>query len=49
LFEQQRADEANDGIIVGEGADDLGASLDLAIEAFDGLATGIRFLVPTSG
>lgn len=37
LFEQQCADEADDGVIVGEDADDLGAPLDLAIEALDGV------------
>lgn len=35
LFEQQRADETNDGIVVGEDADDLCAALNLAVEAFD--------------
>jgi hypothetical protein len=35
LFEQQRADEADDGAVVGEDADDVGAPLDLAVEAFD--------------
>jgi hypothetical protein len=34
LFEQDSADEACDGRFVGEDADNLGAALDLAIEAF---------------
>ena len=37
LFKQQCADEADDGAIVGEDADDLGAPLDLAIESLDGI------------
>ena len=36
LFEQQRADEADDGVFVGEDADDLTAVFDLAIAAFTG-------------
>ena len=35
LFEQQCADESDDGVVVGEDADDLGSSLDLAIETLD--------------
>ena len=35
LFEQQRTDQADDGGLVGEDADDLTASLDLAIEPFE--------------
>src|SRR5215813_10730074 len=35
LLEQDRADEANDCILVWEDADDIGASLDLAIEALE--------------
>src|SRR5262249_60366737 len=35
LLEQDRADEANDCILVGEDADDIGAPLDLAIEALE--------------
>ena len=35
LFEQKGADEATYGFLVGEDADDVGASLDLAVEAFD--------------
>ena len=35
LFEQDRADEAGDGGLVGEDADDLGAALDLAVEALE--------------
>ena len=35
LFEQDGADEADDGGLVGEDADDLGAPLDLAVEALE--------------
>src|SRR3954451_18426429 len=35
LFEQQRADKANDGMVVWEDADDLGPTLDLAVDALD--------------
>jgi hypothetical protein len=35
LFEQQRADQVRNGIFVGEDADDVGAPLDLAVEALD--------------
>jgi hypothetical protein len=35
LFEQDRADEANDGIFVGEDADHLGPPLGLAVEPLD--------------
>jgi hypothetical protein len=35
LFEQDRADEAGDGVLIGEDADNLGPPLDLAIEALD--------------
>jgi len=35
LFEQDRADEPGDGGLVGEDADDLGAALDLAVEALE--------------
>jgi hypothetical protein len=31
LFEHDRAGEANDSVFIGEDADDLGASLDLAV------------------
>lgn len=31
LFEQDSVDEADDGVLVGENADDLGAALDLAV------------------
>jgi hypothetical protein len=31
VFEEQRADEADDGFVVGEDADDIGAALDLAV------------------
>jgi hypothetical protein len=35
LFQEQCADEADDGLVVGEDADDFCAALDLAIESFD--------------
>ena len=35
LFEQQRTDEPYDGSFVGEDADYVAASLDLAVEAFE--------------
>src|SRR5262245_48122895 len=35
------ADEAHDRILVGEDSDDIGAPLDLAIEAFQRVATGM--------
>ena len=35
LFQQQSADQANDGRLVGEDADDVTAPLDLAVEAFE--------------
>jgi hypothetical protein len=35
LFEQDGSDETPDSGLVGEDADDLGAPLDLAVEAFD--------------
>jgi len=35
LLEQDRTHEAHDRIVVGEDADDLGASLNLAVEALD--------------
>jgi hypothetical protein len=35
LFEQQGADEALDGVFVGEDAHDVGAPLDFAIETFE--------------
>ena len=35
LLEQQRADQADDGSLVGEYADDIAAALDLAIEPFE--------------
>lgn len=37
LFEQDRTDQPNDGLFAGEEADDLGAALDLAVEALDGM------------
>ncbi len=35
LLEQDRSDEANDGVFVREDADHLGPPLDLAVEALD--------------
>ena len=35
LLEEDRADEPDDGLVVGEDADDLGAALDLTIDPFD--------------
>ena len=35
LFEQDCADQTDDGVLVGEDADDVGASLDLAVEPFE--------------
>ncbi|ESW63052.1 hypothetical protein X773_33890 [Mesorhizobium sp. LSJC285A00] len=35
LFEQERADEADDDVVVRKDADDLGAPLNLAVEPFD--------------
>ena len=37
LLEQQCADQSDDGIVVGENADDLCTPLDLAVEPFDGV------------
>ena len=37
LFQQDSAHEAEDGGFVGEDPDDIGAPLDLAIEALDGI------------
>jgi hypothetical protein len=33
--EEQGSDEAHDGVVVGENADDVGAALDLAVDALD--------------
>src|SRR5437764_14615413 len=35
LFEEDGTDEPNDGLVIGEDADDLGAALDLAVHALD--------------
>ncbi|EKF60305.1 hypothetical protein QWE_06851 [Agrobacterium albertimagni AOL15] len=35
MLEQQRPNEPDDGIVVGEDADDFCASLDLAVETLD--------------
>jgi hypothetical protein len=37
LFGQDRADEAEEGVAVGEGADNIGATADLFVEAFLGV------------
>jgi hypothetical protein len=37
LFEQQRPDQADDGGLVREDTDHLGAPLDLAVEPLDGI------------
>ena len=34
LFGQDGADEANEGVAIGEDADDVGASADLLVESF---------------
>ena len=47
LLEQDGADQAGDGVLVGEDADDVGAALDLAIEAFQWIgAVDLRPVVP---
>src|SRR5271165_32094 len=35
LFEQDGADQPDDGVVVGEDADDVGPALDLAVESFE--------------
>jgi hypothetical protein len=35
LLKQDRADQTDDGVLVGEDADDIGAPLDLAVKALD--------------
>ncbi len=35
LLQQDRSDEADDGVVVGEDSDDLGPSFDLAVEPFE--------------
>jgi hypothetical protein len=42
LFEQQRPDEQDDGIFVGEDANDVGASLDFAVEPLERI-NGVDF------
>ena len=37
LFEEEGADEAGDGVFIGEDADDVGAPLDLALRRSSGL------------
>ena len=36
-FEEQGSDEADDGFVIREDADDFGATLDFAVQAFDGV------------
>ena len=40
LFEQQRTDQSDDGVFIGEDTDNLAAPLDLAVEAFEGIGIG---------
>jgi hypothetical protein len=40
LFEQDGADQSDDGIPVGEDADDIGAPLDLAVDALERVVEG---------
>jgi hypothetical protein len=47
LFEQDRADETNDGIFVGEDGNHLGASLDLTIDTFEWIG-GVELEASTS-
>ena len=42
LFQQDRADEPDDGVVVREDADDVGPAFDLAVEASRPLVTGMR-------
>ena len=35
LFEEERSHKTDDGVLVGEDADDISASLDLTVEALD--------------
>ena len=43
LLGQDGTNEAGDGGVVGEDADDVGAALDLAVEAFDGVVATHHF------
>ena len=36
-LEHERADEADDGVVVGKDPDDVGAALDLAVDALKGV------------
>ena len=48
LLEQDSADQASDGVLVGEDGDDIGAALDLAIGAFRWIgAVDLRPVAPT--
>ena len=44
LFEEDGADEACDGGLVGKDADDLGAALDLAVDPLEGIGNRYEFL-----
>jgi hypothetical protein len=48
LFEQERADEPRDGLLVREDADDIGAPLDLAVETLDRI-DGVDFRTGSFG
>ena len=37
LFEQDGADQAGDGVAVGEYLDDVGAAFDFGVDSFDGV------------
>lgn len=37
LLQHERPDEPDDGLAVGEGTDDIGAPLDLLVDAFQGV------------
>jgi hypothetical protein len=42
LFEQDGADEPDDGLVVGEDADDVVSAFDLAVEALEAVV-GVNF------
>jgi hypothetical protein len=47
LFQEDCADEPDDGVVVGEDADDLGPPFDFAVEPFE--STGMREPAPKTG
>ena len=50
LFEQDGADEADDGVVVGEDAHDLGSALDLAVDPLDRVgAVELDAMLPGEG